>query len=123
MKKLFISHPTLLFLFNAIGPCACIATKHTLIEPFNNKLNWFVDVEWYYRLISSNKRVIYLDENYMISIHGHDGQITSTMNVADTVKSDRAVLKQTYSHKRGIILMTFLYQHIIVGTKHILGLI
>ena len=98
MKKFFIYHPILLFLSNAIGPCACIAIESKLVCKFNENLHWLVDVDWYYKNIV-NRKVKYINNIYITSTFGHKGQITCNMNVPLTLKEDARIISQIHNNR------------------------
>ena len=119
LKSFVCKHPAYLFLMNVIGPCACLTIRREHLQDFNTNLRWLVDVEWYYRMLRGKKFV--LDKSLSInSHHGHQGQITQSLDVMKTFKSDKTEISQTYPSKRTIRLMLYLYQHLILGTKHLL---
>ena len=39
--------------FNFLGPSAVLVIRSDIRIPFNQSLNWFVDAEWYYRVLSA----------------------------------------------------------------------
>ena len=98
MKKYFINHPILLFLSNAIGPCACLAIRSQLVCNFNKNLHWLVDVDWYYKNIV-NRKVKYINNIYITSTFGHKGQITCNMNVPLTLKEDARIITQMHDNR------------------------
>ena len=120
MKRFVLCHPSLLFLANAIGPCACIAFRSTLKEPFCEELHWLVDVEWYYRLLKG-RRVCYDPQLTICSIHGHEGQITQELDIPQTFAHDKAIVLGKYPHHIAIKTMLWTYQHLILNTKKMLG--
>lgn len=101
IKKFVISHPSLLFAVNAIGPCSVVAFKNNLLEPFDEKTNWFVDVEWYYRLMKGRK-VAYNPSIYIISEHGHKGQITNNIDTAIEARKDTEWLSVKYASNKSV---------------------
>ena len=98
MKKYFINHPILLFLSNAIGPCACLAIRSQLVCNFNKNLHWLVDVDWYYNNIV-NRKVKYINNIYITSTFGHKNQITCNMNVPLTLKEDARIITQMHDNR------------------------
>ena len=120
MKRFVLRHPSLLFLANAIGPCACIAIRSTLKEPFCEELHWLVDVEWYYRLLKG-RRVCYDPQLTIRSIHGHDGQITQELDIPQTFAHDKTIVLGKYPHHIAIKTMLWTYQCLILNTKKMLG--
>ena len=101
MKMFFIHHPILLFLSNAIGPCACIAIRSNLVYKFNENLHWLVDVDWYYNNIV-NRKTKYIHNVYITSTFGHKDQITCTMNIPHTLKEDAIIISKMH-HNRFLI--------------------
>lgn len=120
MKRFALCHPSLLFLANAIGPCACIAIRSTLKEPFCEELHWLVDVEWYYRLLKG-RRVCYDPQLTICSIHGHEGQITQELDIPQTFAHDKTIVLGKYPHHIAIKTMLWTYQCLILNTKKMLG--
>ena len=119
LKSFVCKHPVCLFLMNVIGPCACLTVRREHLQDFNTNLQWFVDVEWYFRMLRGKQLLI--DKSLSIrSHHGHQGQITQSLNIIETVQSDQAELSHTYSDDSMIRLMLWLYRHLILGTKHLL---
>lgn len=119
-KRFIYKHPTWLFLFNAVGPTACVAFRQEHLQTLHTELVWLVDVEWYYRLFQ-NKQVCYLEDCHIRSVHGHEGQISGCINVMESFKKDKSILYRIYADKLSIRLMLFLYQHFILATKRKLG--
>ncbi len=105
LRSFFIKHSIFLFLANLLGPCACVFIKNSHKEFFDEKLRWFVDVEWYYRLLRKRKTNM-LNPNFLISsIHGHQGQITETINIqSEAAKDARAISKKYHSFFINILL-------------------
>ncbi len=96
IRSVFIHYPKLLFLSNAIGPCACIIFRRKLLQYFNPKLSWLVDSEWYYRLLHKAQLSILSNQFPIISIHGHDNQITYNIDTDKAFKKDYIVIHQLY---------------------------
>lgn len=111
------NHPELLFMINKIGACACMAVRKTEIQYFNEKLNWLVDVDWYYRMLK-NKKCAFLDSTYKVaSIHGHKGQITTTIAIEDMLNKDIGELKKTYANKYNILFFVWVYKTLFKNKK------
>lgn len=119
MKQYFLRHPSLLFLANAVGPCSCVAFRRHLAQPFDERLHWFVDVEWYYRLFK-DRHIVYDKHLVMKSIHGHEGQISQKLDVIRTFHQDAPVIAATHPGNRSIRLMLWLYNTFIIHTKQLL---
>lgn len=95
-KKMEIRFPAMLFAVNAFGPCAVVAFRRSVQKQFDERTNWFVDVEWYYRLIKGS-HVVYLQSATIVSQHGHKGQITNMIDTTATAKEDKVWLDQKYA--------------------------
>jgi len=113
-------HPSSLFFVNAIGPCACLAFRRSCQQPFDSGLHWLVDVEWYYRMLRG-RRVVLCNDAVIESQHGHEGQITQQLDVAATFASDRSVVVTKYPRRAALRLMLWLYGHLVLGLKKLLG--
>lgn len=107
LKRIFILFPTLLFIANLIGPCACVAFKKDEMLPFDERLHWLVDVEWYYRILSHNKR-IYLPKLFIRSQHGHADQISQSINIRKFDLEDYSILKTKYKSRYALIICLLL---------------
>ena len=119
LKSFVCKYPASLFLINVIGPCACLTVRREYLQDFNTHLRWFVDVEWYYRMLCGKKFII--DKSLTIrSHHGHQGQITQNLDVMEVFKSDKSELSDIYSTNRTVRLMLYLYEHLVLGTKQLL---
>lgn len=104
MKMFFIHHPIMLFLSNAIGPCACLTIKSEFACKFNENLHWLVDVDWYYNNCIG-KKIKYCHSLYMTSTHGNTGQITNSLNIPNVLTKDAKILTYTYNDNLWIKLM------------------
>lgn len=119
LTQRFVSqHPKLLFFQNTIGPTACLAFRRNQMQLFNPHLTWFVDVEWYYRMLKG-KQVLNYPTCKIQSIHGQEGQISQHLDVIKVFRKDKAILCKIYSGK--IRLALWLYEHLILGTKKRIG--
>lgn len=94
-KRLMLKFPVALFCINAIGPCAVCAFKRENVEDFDERINWFVDVEWYYRMMRKRK-VTFVPSAVVVSHHGHDDQITKNINVNVAARKDSTTLSAKY---------------------------
>lgn len=96
IKLFMLSHfPSALFVSNIIGPTSCVVIKRDLVEPFNEKLKWLVDIDWYYRILK-NRRITLVNDLFIGSIHGHEGQITNSINIKETEIADKFELRNFY---------------------------
>lgn len=92
LRRFTMRHPAALFLYNTIGPCAAVTFRRQHLQFFNEHLRWFVDVDWYFRLLSGKGKHVANNAITVRSIHGHEGQITASLDVCATAKSDAAIL-------------------------------
>jgi glycosyltransferase involved in cell wall biosynthesis len=67
----------LIFMVNWIGPTGSFVFKNRSDIKFNNKLKYLPDVDFYFRILSSNNYIL-IDKLSVISIGHHSSQITST---------------------------------------------
>lgn len=116
LKEYICRHPACLFLLNVIGPCACLAFRKELLQPFNTDLRWLVDIEWYYRMLNGKKSIC-MHTLSVLSHHGHHNQISQTINIKKAFLSDKSVIRSIYQRNWTVRLMLFLYQHIILSMK------
>lgn len=107
LRPYFCEHPTILFLANLLGPCACLFIKNDNVEFFDEKLRWFVDVDWYYRILRGKKTCTLNPHLFVSSIHGHTGQITASINIQSEAKKDAQVISKKY-HSIYINLLLFI---------------
>lgn len=120
MRSFFVQHPALLFFMNTIGPCACLCFRCEQRQPFDTRLRWLVDVEWYYRMLKG-RHCLYDPMLCIQSVHGHEGQISQILRQREAFQQDKAVLRETYKGHVIVRLMLWLYQHLILRTKQRLG--
>jgi len=120
LKEYVCNHPTLLFLLNVIGPCACLTFRRELLQSFNTDLRWLVDVEWYYRMLHDRKPVC-IHTLTIQSHHGHESQISKTINRKEAFLSDKTILNHVYQQDWKVRCMLFLYQHGILNIKQLFG--
>lgn len=92
---LFLKYP--LFAINVIGPCACVAFRKEFLQEFDNRMHWKVDIDWYFRILKSANKVLYIDSQEIISHHGHDGQITGNINIKEVSDADTKIIKEKYN--------------------------
>lgn len=117
-KRLICRHPILLFIQNVIGPTACITFKRENMQMFNPELKWLVDVEWYYRMLKG-AHISHSGECKIQSIHGHADQITTKLEVLQSFRQDKTIIDNLYGKRIRIAL--WLYEHLILGTKQLIG--
>lgn len=111
-KRWFVGHPSLLFLANLIGPCACLGFRRDALVQFDEGLHWLVDVEWYYRLLIRHSAT-FLPQLNILSRHGHRGQLTEEMDVESENCRDLAVLRKRYHSNLQVRLCLYAYQQVL----------
>lgn len=116
LKWLFVRCPSLLFISNLIGPCACVAFRRDIIGHFDNRLHWLVDVDWYYSLLANNTHT-YVPQCNVLSIHGHSDQLTAQLDVQHEETHDIAILRSKYAEKQCILSCLWLYKNILHNKK------
>ena len=104
--------PSALFAVNSIGPCACIAFKTEHMAFFDERLEWFVDTEWYYQIIAHHSTYV-SDTIRVCSSHGHKGQITNNININSTAKRDYKLLRKKYRKNISVTAALFINIYII----------
>ena len=120
LKEYVCNHPALLFLLNVIGPCACLTFRKELLQTFNPNLRWLVDAEWYYRILNGKKPVC-IHTLTIHSHHGHEGQISQTIDMKEAFLSDKSILSLIYHQNKKVRFMLFLYQYLILNIKQLFG--
>jgi len=119
IKNWLSKHPAWLFFINAIGPCACLTFRKTQLELFDSQLHWLVDVEWYYRMMRE-KDIVYDYACKILSIHGHQGQITGNIDIMKNFQHDRTIIADKHQDT-SINMALWMYEHLILRTKKLLG--
>lgn len=112
IKRLILHIPSLLFSVNCFGPSATFILKRKVMKAFDERLKWFVDVDWYYRLLRDNKSK-FISDVFIISHHGHKGQITANINNLTEAVNDARTLRQKYKDDPGVLLSVSLYVNVL----------
>jgi glycosyltransferase involved in cell wall biosynthesis len=71
-----ISDPSVIYGKNIIGPPSVLMIHKSVEMFYDINLKWFIDVEYYYRILHSHQPVVYLTRPLM-SVSFNDSQITS----------------------------------------------
>jgi len=83
VKNRIIQHPELLFAGNVIGPPSVTMLHRSIIEKYDEKLKWFVDLEFYMRVLLRVKSYSYINKP-LINIGISESQVTkSCQNVPE----------------------------------------
>jgi len=72
--------PSYLFRRNLVGPCACLIFKKDLKILFDDRLMWYVDVEFYQKVFKTAASKEFLDSVCIYSFYRGDGTITSQID-------------------------------------------
>jgi len=67
--------PCLIFANNVIGPPSVSMVDRSIVETYDERLKWFVDMEYYYRIL--NKEPCLYIEQSLVFVSYNDTQITS----------------------------------------------
>jgi len=98
IKQLVIYSKYPIFSLNVIGPCACVAFRKEFLQEFDIRMHWKVDIDWYFRVLKSARRIKYLESKEILSHHGHEDQITNNIDINANNKSDIALIKEKYKN-------------------------
>ena len=80
---------------NFIGPTSVLILNSSLKHKFNNQLKWFVDTEWYFRVINNvGLGLCFLECGSYIESHFYAGSITnsSISSIYTLSRSERKLL-------------------------------
>lgn len=104
LKWIYVQFPALLFSCNAFGSPSVIVYKTCIAEEYDESLRWFVDVDWYYRLLKKSSNVGLLNGNVHTIVSDLDFENTETnsMNPSKLAPVEKAYLRQKYSLSRVI---------------------
>lgn len=81
LRRLVINKfPNYLFRRNLVGPCACLIFKKDLRVSFDDRLMWYVDVEFYQKIFMAAGSKEFLDSVCIYSFYRGDGTITSQID-------------------------------------------
>ena len=111
-KRLFIAYPSLLFVANIIGPTAVLIFRRACLCLLDPRTHWFVDVEWYYRMLK-DRSVRYIPDAIIASHHGHKGQITANIDPVEEAKKDARILSDKYRSNKAVRFAMWLFIHVI----------
>ena len=71
-------NPEMLFLGNIIGVPSTTIYRRTVKDRYDKKLKWLVDLEFYIRVINSNKQVSFCQETLISSVTRSEHQVTES---------------------------------------------
>jgi len=77
VKNRIIKHPELLFAGNVIGPPSVTMLHRSIVEKYDEKLKWFVDLEFYIKVLVRLKSYSYINKP-LINIGISESQVTRT---------------------------------------------
>lgn len=84
LRKIFVRFPVTILAQNYIGAPSNIIFHRSLKADFDSRLNWLVDVEWYYRLFGGgDARRRFSFSQFAIITHPYSDSITQ--NISDRV--------------------------------------
>ena len=108
IKSLILKYPSLFFIINPIGPCACVAFNKNILQLFDDHLVWRVDMEWYYRIFRCSQKRKYLPYLHVLSHHGHEDQITNNIDKYSKSKADIDYLQSKYGYRFLKVFLLFI---------------
>jgi len=76
-QKKMVDEPAVLFAQNVIGPPSVTLIHRSIKEVYDERLKWRVDLEFYMRIIKSEKKFTYIDET-LISVGVSESQVTQS---------------------------------------------
>lgn len=82
---------------NKIGCPSCLTIHKSVLERFDEKLKWYMDCEFYYRILQEYGPPIfeYSTTPFIINLH-HENQVTNTEINDDLVKNETIYIKKKY---------------------------
>jgi glycosyltransferase involved in cell wall biosynthesis len=95
-------HPSIskdIIFCNLLGCPSCVTIHKSVKERFDVNLKWFMDCEWYYRIIQLYGNPIFLHSNIplMVNLH-HSDQVTNTSITTDLVDHETEYIKTKYKN-------------------------
>lgn len=102
LKFLFIYFPSLLFMCNPFGPPSVLLIKKDIVEEFDSNLNWFVDVEWYFRIFKKKMKTKILDDIdfQIVSDLNFDASITKKLDLLSLKPKEQKYIMEKHSLPR-----------------------
>lgn len=99
LKWLFIKYPLLLFACNPFGSPSVIIYRNEMTENFDKNLRWMVDVEWYYKLLRKQPKVLLLDDKQFLIISDFNFTDTETnnMDVPNILPREKKYLREKHN--------------------------
>lgn len=76
-RSRIIREPMTLLAYNVIGPPSVIMVHRSVIEQYDERLKWRVDMEFYVRLLSRYKTYEYIDQ-ILVNVGVSDSQVTQS---------------------------------------------
>jgi glycosyltransferase involved in cell wall biosynthesis len=76
-KDMMIKEPGILFAKNVIGPPSVTLVHKNILETYDERLKWRVDVEFYMRVLTLTKHYTYIDTP-LINVGLHESQVTQS---------------------------------------------
>lgn len=89
VRRTVLHWPSMVLLHNSIGAPSNVIIRRKNAELFDERLKWFVDLEWYYRLFTTCRHVAF--SQFGILTHSYDGSITRNMQEELAVLATREV--------------------------------
>ena len=77
--------PQYLFLRNVIGSPSNIIVRNSVVEKFDNNLQWLVDVDWFFSMLKTNPSWIFAKKLQILSVK--DNETSITQSILSDIKS------------------------------------
>jgi glycosyltransferase involved in cell wall biosynthesis len=79
LKRFAIFYPTFNYRRNVFGPLSCFMIKRSSTLFFDVNLKWYVDVDYYYRLLSNSDKIKILNKFYILTAADNVNSITNKL--------------------------------------------
>ena len=109
LKNLFLRFAKLVFSVNPFGSPSVVVFHKRILEYFDIKLMWYVDVDWYYRLLSRSHKTV-LSNNIIISDLDFNESITKSLDIRKVKRAESEYLVMKY---RGKLFLPIFFEKIL----------
>lgn len=72
----YYSDPSLLVTVNVLGAPSNVLLRREVVQPYDERFKWIVDIEYYSRLFTAGKQFAYTDQ-HLVKTGRHEGQVTN----------------------------------------------
>jgi hypothetical protein len=97
LKKFVIQYfPSYLFIRNVIGPPSVLICSKSTNLSYDENLLFYPDVDFFYRILNSNKKSIFYLNLKIASLYGRSDSITALIRDKNTIKNEILYLSKKY---------------------------